>query len=361
MINNRQAGRRNRGRSNNNSNNGRPNNQNRGGGDSGNRIDSRARGNATQLLEKYRNMARDSQLAGDRVNTEYYLQFADHYFRVLADNRARQEEAQGSNGQQQIRQRPEPSYDEFGDEYDNGDAGTASEYEDRAPQQQVQRDIGRDGGRDAGRDGSRDGNRDAGRENGRESNRDGNRDAGRDNGRDSYRDQPRNDRQPYPNRDDLRGNDNRGNTEPRDLRNDRYQPRRDDQRREEAPRREDQRRAPQPVAQESVNEAPPVSAAPVEPRRRGRPPKVRPEASVETFAATPPETQGTVEEAGAPRRGPRPRRPREENDGENAGLDLAVLPPAIARAEADNDGDVAAEEAPRKRVRRTRPAAEAAE
>ncbi|MDE0947002.1 MAG: DUF4167 domain-containing protein, partial [Sphingobium sp.] len=73
MINNRQAGRRNRGRN----NNGRPNTNNRGGGgDSGNRIDNRARGNATQLLEKYKNMARDAQMSGDRVNAEYYLQFA---------------------------------------------------------------------------------------------------------------------------------------------------------------------------------------------------------------------------------------------------------------------------------------------
>ncbi len=92
MINNRQAGRRNRGR--NNNNNGRPNGGNRGGGDNGNRIDNRARGNAAQLLEKYKNMARDAQMAGDRVNAEYYLQFADHYFRVLADNRSRQEEQQ---------------------------------------------------------------------------------------------------------------------------------------------------------------------------------------------------------------------------------------------------------------------------
>jgi len=37
-------------------------------------------------------MARDAQLAGDRVQTEYYLQFADHYFRVLGENRSRFEE-----------------------------------------------------------------------------------------------------------------------------------------------------------------------------------------------------------------------------------------------------------------------------
>ena len=92
-MNNRQAGRR-RGRNNNPRQNG---GGNRGGGDSGNRIDSRARGNAAQLLEKYRNMARDAQMSGDRVNAEYYLQFADHYFRVLADNRARQEEARATS------------------------------------------------------------------------------------------------------------------------------------------------------------------------------------------------------------------------------------------------------------------------
>lgn len=110
LINNRQAGRRNnRGR-----NNGRPSgNNNRGGGDNGNRIDNRARGNAPQLLEKYRNLARDAQLAGDRVNTEYYLQFADHYFRVIADNRQRQEEQQA-----RFRRNDEPL--EFENEGDTG-------------------------------------------------------------------------------------------------------------------------------------------------------------------------------------------------------------------------------------------------
>ena len=61
-------------------------------GQPGNRQDNRQRGNAAQLLEKYKNMARDSQLAGDRVQTEYYLQFADHYYRVLGESRARFEE-----------------------------------------------------------------------------------------------------------------------------------------------------------------------------------------------------------------------------------------------------------------------------
>ena len=80
---------------NNNRNNRRRGRNNRnpgGGGNSGNRIDSRARGNAPQMLDKYKKLAQDAQHHGDRVQAEYYLQFADHYFRVLADNKARQDE-----------------------------------------------------------------------------------------------------------------------------------------------------------------------------------------------------------------------------------------------------------------------------
>lgn len=64
-----------------------------GGGNQSNRIDSRARGNAPQLLEKYKKLAHDASLNDDRVQTEYYLQFADHYFRVIADNKAQKDEA----------------------------------------------------------------------------------------------------------------------------------------------------------------------------------------------------------------------------------------------------------------------------
>ena len=102
MINNRQGGRR-RGR-------GGQRGQSLGGQPGGNRQDNRQRGNAAQLLEKYKSMARDAQLAGDRVQSEYYLQFADHYFRVLSENRARFEE-----------QNPRRQRDDDGDEDDGDD------------------------------------------------------------------------------------------------------------------------------------------------------------------------------------------------------------------------------------------------
>ena len=117
---NRQAGRR-RGRG----------GQRQGGGgnpgNNGNRIDNRARGNASQLLEKYKALAAEAQRQGDRVNTEYYLQFADHYFRVLAETRSRFEE---QNPNQSQRRGPENAFDGDDDGYED-DAVEASDREDR--------------------------------------------------------------------------------------------------------------------------------------------------------------------------------------------------------------------------------------
>jgi len=119
LINNRQGGRR-RGR-------GGQGPRNLGGGQPGNRQDNRQRGNAAQLLEKYKSMARDSQLAGDRVQTEYYLQFADHYFRVLSESRARFEE-----------QNPRRHRDDDGDE-DDGDEELVEAAEEASPEERPQR------------------------------------------------------------------------------------------------------------------------------------------------------------------------------------------------------------------------------
>lgn len=99
----------------NNRRRGRGNNRQQGGGQQLNRIDSRTRGNAPQLLEKYRKLAHDAHLNGDRVTEEYNLQFADHYFRVIADTRLRQEEG---------RQRRDERWQENGDaDREDGDFG----------------------------------------------------------------------------------------------------------------------------------------------------------------------------------------------------------------------------------------------
>src|SRR6188472_4399153 len=92
----------------------------------GNRQDNRQRGNAAQLLEKYKSMARDSQLAGDRVQTEYYLQFADHYFRVLSESRARFEDQNPSR-----RQRDDDDGDDGEDELEAAEADGSDEQPER--------------------------------------------------------------------------------------------------------------------------------------------------------------------------------------------------------------------------------------
>ena len=87
-------------------------NRNQGGQNHQNRIDSRARGNAPQLLDKYKKLAQDAQHNGDRVQAEYYLQFADHYFRVIADNKARQDEARAKRAAEREAAGEDPE-DEF--------------------------------------------------------------------------------------------------------------------------------------------------------------------------------------------------------------------------------------------------------
>ncbi len=256
-MNNRQSGRR-RGRNNNSNNNNRSQSGGRGGVDQANRIDSRARGNGAQMIEKYRNLARDAQLAGDRVQTEYYLQFADHYFRVVSDFRARQEEKAAANGQERShdRSREIRGVEDFDGHDDSGFEAEGEAGDDRDT-----------GGRDNG-----------GRE-GRE-------------------------------RDRRVDDDSRGNRQQRDRgdRNDRSRRERDEDR-----------------ADKAKNE----------------------EADVDAGEA---EAAGEAVPAPARRRGPR--RAREtESDNESAGIDTAVLPPAIGRTERSDEG---AEAAPAPKPRRTR-------
>lgn len=92
-------------------------NTNRGPND-GNRLDSRARGNAHQLNEKYKGMARDAHQQGDRVMNEYYLQFADHYFRVLTETNQRKDEER-----QQRDDTRKPNQQDDGQKADGGDDG----------------------------------------------------------------------------------------------------------------------------------------------------------------------------------------------------------------------------------------------
>jgi Domain of unknown function (DUF4167) len=142
LLNNRQPGRR-RGRTGQ-----RPQGNSGRSQEQGNRIDNRARGNAPQMLEKYKALARDAQMQGDRVITEYYLQFADHYFRVVAEMRSRQEETrrqrddwQEGDADQDMGDNDDQMMADGGDQDDDQAAvERAYETQRRQPRQQQPRD-----------------------------------------------------------------------------------------------------------------------------------------------------------------------------------------------------------------------------
>lgn len=71
------------------------NNQNRGGGGGGGgNSPNRGRINishVTNQRDKFQNQARDALHSGDRVLSEYYLQHADHYQRLINDYNEEQE------------------------------------------------------------------------------------------------------------------------------------------------------------------------------------------------------------------------------------------------------------------------------
>ncbi len=80
----------NKSRSRNKNNRNRNHNQNQShGGNVVNRVfdssgpEGKVRGTPQQIIDKYQSLARDAQLAGDRVAAENFLQHAEHYTRLL--------------------------------------------------------------------------------------------------------------------------------------------------------------------------------------------------------------------------------------------------------------------------------------
>lgn len=57
------------------------------------------RGSASNVYEKYLQLARDANAFGDRVMAENYLQHAEHYYRIMAAAQAQAQQYQQQNGQ----------------------------------------------------------------------------------------------------------------------------------------------------------------------------------------------------------------------------------------------------------------------
>jgi hypothetical protein len=261
LINNRQNGRR-RGRGGGQGGPPRPNGSS-GNQDRGNRIDNRARGNAAQLHEKYKALARDSQMQGDRVNTEYYLQFADHYFRVLSESRSRFEEQQPRPRRDDFTQQSDEDYGDEGERMGNQEQRSQPEPIFASRETDIQRDFG---------------------------------------------DRPVVDG----NRSDRDDEDRRPRDEDRRPRDEDRRPRR-----AARPPRTEQDMAPASYQAAPAEEAAAPTPAPseepaVQPRRRGRPPKVQPSEQIEVDRLPPSfSLQAPVDDGEAKPR-PRTRRPRGE-------------------------------------------------
>ncbi|CAN5355001.1 hypothetical protein BH09PSE3_BH09PSE3_24720 [soil metagenome] len=313
MINNRQQSGRRRGRGGQRQNNTGGNNGGGGRGpESGNRIDNRARGNAAQLLEKYKTLARDAQQAGDRVLTEYYLQFADHYFRVLSETRARYEENNPSRARQEFGNEEQGFEGEEGDEGQDDDDDFAGSFRQpqrvqQQPQPQQQSAQPQQNRDDRPRD-------DRPRENRARDDR-------------PREDRPREDRP----RTSYQRDDRPRDAQPRDS-----QAR--DSQREDRPREQPQRETQQQDRDENVRDEQPRENRPREQRirrdygdenRGNRASSPAPQAD----AATPEPVAETVSSVAA-RPARRPRTPpiarsHDADDGE-ARLDIGVLPPAFS-------------------------------
>ena len=61
--------------------------------------DVKIRGSAQQVLEKYQQYARDAHTSGDRVLSEAYFQYAEHYQRIVAKQNEARSQQQGGQPQ----------------------------------------------------------------------------------------------------------------------------------------------------------------------------------------------------------------------------------------------------------------------
>ncbi len=48
-------------------------------------FNNRNRGNVSQQYSKYLKLAKEASRSGDRIQSEYYYQFTDHYYRIMVE------------------------------------------------------------------------------------------------------------------------------------------------------------------------------------------------------------------------------------------------------------------------------------
>ncbi|MDC1213194.1 DUF4167 domain-containing protein [Rhodospirillales bacterium] len=96
----------------------------KGGSFDSNGPESKVRGNAAQVLEKYQALARDANSAGDRILAEGYLQHAEHYYRILNTDNENANRENNNRGRQDQNNREVNS---AGDVTNNGQNNTSDQ------------------------------------------------------------------------------------------------------------------------------------------------------------------------------------------------------------------------------------------
>ena len=135
------------------------NNRNRSVGNVVNRVfdssgpEGKVRGTPQQIIDKYNQLARDAQLANDRVATENFQQHAEHYLRLLAEaqreQQERQQQQQAQNEARQQRQQSEGEQPKVQPEGSDGGDDTRKR-QPRGEQKKADDVIDFDGGADSG-------------------------------------------------------------------------------------------------------------------------------------------------------------------------------------------------------------------
>ena len=72
-------------------------------------FNNRSRGNVSQQYNKYLKLAKEASRSGDRIQSEYFYQFTDHYYRIMVELGINVEENTNFDEQKQNTSREESS------------------------------------------------------------------------------------------------------------------------------------------------------------------------------------------------------------------------------------------------------------
>ena len=89
---------------------------------------SRNKGNVTQQFNKYLKLAKEAFRSGDRIQSEYYYQFTDHYYRLMVelginiDENLQSDDAKESSSEDQLNQSQSISSNDNEDQNSNDES-----------------------------------------------------------------------------------------------------------------------------------------------------------------------------------------------------------------------------------------------